>query len=183
MKRWLISCLPTRESLLSNRWMKPFAHRIAHPLLWHFNRRSTARGVALGLFAGFLIPFGQTPVAAMLAFSARANILTAACATLVTNPLTFPPIYFAAYKLGHGVLGDRLSASGDTMIRSIGARALDFAAPTALGLLLFAIVASILGFCLVHLGWRGWVAHRWRQRGRARQGDSAVSDPPDQSLI
>mgnify|MGYP002390440760 CR=1 FL=1 len=170
MKRWLMGRLPTREKLLSNRWLQPFAHRMAHPLLWHFNRRSIARGVALGLFAGFLIPLGQTPVAAMLAFSARANIITAAAATLVTNPLTFPPIYFAAYKLGHEVLGERLSSHGDTLVRKLGAWALDFAAPTAVGLLLFAIVASILGFGVVHLGWRWWVARRWRHRMKARQG-------------
>jgi len=170
LKRWLVERLPTREQLLSNRWVKPFGHRMTHPLLWQFNRRSIARGVALGLFAGLLIPLGQTPVAAMLAFLARANVIIAAIATLVTNPLTFPPIYFAAYKLGHRLLDGRLSLESDTLIAKAGGWALDFAAPTMLGLLMFAVVASVLGFGLVHISWRVWIVRRWQRRTRARQG-------------
>ncbi|MBB5987681.1 DUF2062 domain-containing protein [Sphingobium lignivorans] len=171
MKRWIMDRLPTREQLLANRWLQPMAHRLTHPLLWHFNRRSIARGVALGLLAGFLIPLGQTPAAAMLALTARANLIIAAFATLVTNPLTFPPIYFAAFKLGHRLLGEgRVADSGDWLGQS-AQWIYNIVAPTALGLLLFGTVAAALGYQLVNLLWRWHVARRWRQRSLARQDD------------
>lgn len=85
MKGWASRFVVSREAVLSNRWISPFAHRLVHPSLWHLNRRSVARGVALGLFAGFLIPIGQIAVAAFLAVTVRANVVVAATATFVTN--------------------------------------------------------------------------------------------------
>lgn len=162
LPRWLAARLPTREALLANRWIRPFAHRLTHPLLWHMNRRSIARGVALGLFAGFLIPLGQTPVAAFLAMTVRANVVIAAMATLVTNPVTFPPIYFAAYKTGEKLMSGHF---GDLdHLGTVSAWLLGLAAPTALGLLIFGIVGAAVGYALVQLGWRWRVIRRWRRR-------------------
>ena len=166
--RWILEKLPDREGLLANRWLKPFAHRLNHPLLWHFNRRSIARGLALGLFAGFILPVGQIVLAALLALSARANVVIAAGATLVTNPLTFPPIYFAAYKLGSGFFGDRMAQLEASPLHRTAIWLYGIAAPTALGLLLIAIMAAVLGFGLVHLIWRRRVTKRWRRRLRSR---------------
>ena len=150
-----------RESILNSRWLKPVAHRFRHPSLWHLNRRSVPRAVAIGLFIGLLIPLGQFVAAALLALPLRANVPLSAAATLVTNPLTFPPIYFAAYKLGAlisrpwvdidaqaatGLLADLLNVSGQT----------------ALGLLVLAVVAS--AFAIAALFWRIRLVRRWRRR-------------------
>lgn len=156
--------LPDRDRLLANRWLKPFAHRLNHPLLWYFNRRSIARGLALGLFAGFILPVGQIALAALFALSVRANVVIAASATLVTNPVTFPPIYFAAYKLGSGFFGDRLEQMEVSQLHRTAIWLYGIAAPTALGLLLFAIITAFLGYGLVHLIWRLRVTQRWQRR-------------------
>ena len=63
-------------------------------------RRSVPRGVALGLFVGVIIPFMHTLLAALLAIPVRANIAVAAALTLIVNPLTIPPLYYAAYRIG-----------------------------------------------------------------------------------
>ena len=99
--KWRPNLVVSRDAILENRWIRPFAHRLGHPSLWHLNRRSVSRGVALGLVAGFMIPVGQIIVAAVLALSVRANIIVAASFTFVTNPLTFPAIYYAAYRVGY----------------------------------------------------------------------------------
>ena len=39
-------------------------------------------------------------IAAILAIPARANVAIAAACTLVVNPLTIPPMYYAAYRIG-----------------------------------------------------------------------------------
>ena len=58
LMNWIRRNSPTREELLASRFIRPFAHRVAHSHLWRFTRTSVPRGTALGLFVGifFLIP-------------------------------------------------------------------------------------------------------------------------------
>lgn len=175
LKGWFVRRLPRREDLLSNRWLKPFAHRLEHPLLWHMNRRAIARGIALGLFAGFILPVGQIVVAALLAISVRANVVIAAAATLITNPLTFPPIYFAAYKLGCGVLGMKPSPESLRVPTTLFARVHEVATPTVTGLLLFAFGSALLGYTAVHAIWRWRLTRRWTRRRAARAARTKTS--------
>ena len=171
MRNWFKRISPDREALLANRWLKPVAHRLAHPDIWHFNRRNVARGVALGLFVGLLVPLGQIVVAALLAASARGNLLVASVSTLVTNPFTFPPIYYAAWRTGsfllapwrEGAGGQAMAgpAADGSMLATLGSASL----PTIAGLLLFATVSAMLGFALVHLAWRFALWRQWRRRG------------------
>ncbi|MFO0335322.1 MAG: DUF2062 domain-containing protein, partial [Pseudomonadota bacterium] len=68
------------------------------------NRRTVARGVAIGVFFGFVFPLGQIPAAVLASPFVRANALVAALATLVTNPLTLPAIYAGAFLVGREAL-------------------------------------------------------------------------------
>lgn len=174
MRKWFKRMSPDREVLLNNGWLRPIAHRLSHPEIWHFNRRNVARGVALGLFVGFVLPLGQIVVAALLAATARGNLLVAAAATLVTNPFTFPPIYYAAYRTGSFLLGSASgSALADRAHTGATMEALTSASlPTVVGLLLFAIVSAATGFALVHLGWRFSLARQWRRRTQPSVTDS-----------
>lgn len=181
MRNWFKRISPDREVLLASRWIRPVAHLIAHPKIWHFNRRNVARGVALGLFVGFLLPIGQIVVAALLAATARGNIMVAAAATLITNPLTFPPIYYAAYRIGAGMLGSTLytpatiegSAAGVAMMIELLAGA---SFPTAVGLLVLAVLAAIAGYALVHLAWQFSLQRQWRRRERPTPGAGGKQD-------
>lgn len=172
MKRWLQQKLPAPEALAANRWVRPFAHRLTDPTLWHLNRRSVERGVALGLFIGLIVPLGQTPIAALLALSVRANLIVAAVATLITNPVTFPAIYYAAYHVGrhilpmNGALPEQVGEQGG-VLRGLTWLA-DASLPTAVGLLLFAVAASAVGFAVVRYAWRWWVRRCWQRRRTAR---------------
>lgn len=92
--------VPSREELEANRWLRVLAPYLADTKVWHWSRRGVAAGVAVGLFVGLLIPVAQILLAAVAAVVLRANIPVAAAATFITNPLTVPPIYYAAYHLG-----------------------------------------------------------------------------------
>jgi len=176
LRKWFKKISPDRESVLANRWLRPIAHRISHPEIWQFNRRNVARGVALGLFVGFIVPFGQIVVAALLAASARGNLLVAAMATLITNPFTFPPIYYAAFRTGSFLLKlvdagpgpaspvDQLKAG--TMLEMLTSASL----PTLFGLLLFATLSATAGFGAVHVAWRLSLRRQWRRRGQPGAG-------------
>ena len=62
-------------------------------------------GVAVGVFFGLLLPVAQIPVSAAVAVLLRANLPMAVASTLVTNPVTFGPVYYGAYRLGKALLG------------------------------------------------------------------------------
>jgi uncharacterized protein (DUF2062 family) len=97
--------LPTPEQVAASRWLRWLGPALLQPRLWHASRRGIALGVAIGVFFGFLIPLAQIPFSAAAAVALRANLPTAVAATLVTNPVTMPPVYYAAFKLGSMLLG------------------------------------------------------------------------------
>ena len=97
---WVTRHIPTRDTIGEYRLLRPFASHLSHPSLWRMNRRSVPRAVALGLFIAAILPVMHTVVAAILAIPARANVAVAALFTLVVNPLTIPPLYYGAYRIG-----------------------------------------------------------------------------------
>ena len=166
--------LPSRSGLAKNRWLRPVAHRVLAPALWRFNRRSVPRGVALGMLTGFLVPVAQIPLAAVLAFPVKANIPAASLTTLITNPLTMPPIWLAAYWTGKWAMQmeERLVHSQVTMPDSSGWLhwlLADAGPATMIGLILFAVTGAIFGYVLSALGWRWWVGRKWKTRGNRRR--------------
>lgn len=75
-------------------------------------------GFAAGAFASFLPLIGlHFIVAAGLAFSMRGNIIASAVGTVVGNPITFPMIWFATYKIGVVFTGQHPSGDPDSIVR------------------------------------------------------------------
>lgn len=179
-KRFIQKFLPTQEQIAANKTLRFLGPAILQPGLWQVTRRSVAIGVAIGLFCAFIIPVGQIALAAMLAIYFRGNLAVAALSTFVTNPLTFPPIYLAAYLLGSWMLGQKAAESQvastisdlaeesdqglveglSSWVSGIG----DLGAPLLLGMFTFSVVSCLLGYVLVNVGWRLSVAIRYRRR-------------------
>lgn len=175
---WIRRNSPTREQLLESRFLKPFAHRIAHSELWRFTRRSVPRGVALGLFVGIflLIPGVQIIGVAMLALPCRANIPIGAAMTFLSNPATTPLIMAASIWIGNATFGLRADPSTWSRLWNEGASLGQWAswffsdaAPALLaGLFIISAVSALLGFLLGSIGWNAWLRWRWRLRLKAR---------------
>ncbi len=177
---WAHRNLPTRESFERSRVLRPIAHRVLAPSLWRFTRRSVPRGVALGMITGILVPMGQIPASAVLALPFRANIPAAALTTFITNPLTTPPLWIAAYWVGRKILRFDASVPGAPIATKVSAN-IDWlqwlfaeAGPALIvGLLTVAVVGAALSYALAALGWRLWIARKWRKR----HGKMATSLP------
>lgn len=173
--RWVTRHVPTRETVGQYRVLRPFAPHLAHPSLWRMTRRSVPRGVAVGLFVAVIIPFMHTVIAALLAIPTRANVAVAAVCTLVVNPLTMPPMYYAAYRIGSwelhhdSPLVDR--AAAERFSSELG-RLLFWihhaSAPIALGILTLAVVIALIGYVTAALVWRSWSGSRWQRRRQGR---------------
>ncbi|WP_247711567.1 DUF2062 domain-containing protein [Qipengyuania aurantiaca] len=160
--------MPTREEMAKNRFLKPIAHRFLTPELWRFTRRSVPRGVALGLFAAFIVPIGQIFLAAFLALPARANVPLSALVTFVTNPFTLPFWLIIANKTGRLVLNiDAAMGAGAGQLADDGgalARWLEVGGVTAFGFLVLAIVSAAVGYLLSSFIWRIVIARRRTKR-------------------
>jgi uncharacterized protein len=173
-KTWAMDVIrkntPTREEMAQNKYLAPIAHRFLSPELWRFTRRSVPRGVALGLFAAFIIPVGQIFLSAFLALPTRANVPLAALITFVTNPFTLPFWLVVANRIGefllrfnvYGVTLPPATADGEswgllTMIYEMGLA-------TILGGAVLAVVSPVLGWLISVWVWRAIVYRKRAKR-------------------
>lgn len=172
--RWVRRHSPSREELVQNRFIRPFAGRVMHRHLWRFTRRSVPRGAALGMVVGIfvMIPGIQIIASALLALPFRANIPVAAAATFTSNPFTTPFILIGAVFVGNEVFGLEANPSHfQTLVeRQAGVSewiawfATD-AAPALLGgLLVIALIAAVVAYLLADWFWRFRVSRRWKRR-------------------
>ena len=186
MKQRIKAWLPKPESIRNNRWLRWMGPLLSQQRLWHFSRKGIAMGVAVGVFFG-LLPVAQIPVSAAVAVLLRANLPMAVASTLVTNPVTFGPVYYGAYRLGKAVLGEPEVSDRQAKVElddatSIVDRAPDWndrlaaglehlkgiGKPMATGL---AIVASVSGLAVYFLVSGLWVIKtRHARRRRLRKG-------------
>lgn len=174
---WLTRHIPRRETVHQYRLLRPFAPHLAHPSLWRMTRRSVPRGVAVGLFVAVIIPFMHTVIAALLAIPARANVAVAAVLTLVVNPLTIPPLYYAAYRIGSWELhhdAALMNPAAAAQFSSELSRLLFWihhaSGPIALGILTIAAALAAFGYFVSAFAWRFWMRSRWRQRRSRSHG-------------
>jgi uncharacterized protein len=177
LRQWIEGLKPSVEKITRHPWVVRYIPALSDPDLWHLNRRSTARGIAVGLFCG-LIP-GPVQVAGAIGLSLlwRANFPLAAITTLYTNPLTIVPLYLVAYEYGrlffpgapHAVSVMPPSYTGiANYLPTLLAWMTELGKPLALGLVLLATTLAAIGFATVRLAWRCHVVASWRKRARLR---------------
>jgi uncharacterized protein len=143
-----------------------------HPKLWHWSRRGVALGCALGVFFGLLIPLAQIPVTAAATILLRANLPAAVASTLITNPVTFAPLYYGAFRLGSWVTGGTASSPEEprtipsetrtTMWQRIAA----LGKPLIVGLSILAVTLGLATYFLINLAWRWRIVQRRKRSAR-----------------
>lgn len=171
--------LPRAEAIRSNRWLRWLGPALHDPRLWHMSRRGLALGMALGFFFGLLIPLAQIPLSAAAAVALRANVPAAVASTLVTNPLTFGPLYYAAWRVGSAVLGEagdapptpdiaaQTAPPDESWWRSVTRQISGIGKPLLLGLAIMATVVGFATYFLVSAAWK--VAVLWKRYRRRRR--------------
>jgi uncharacterized protein len=173
----------------NHRFSRPWRHHFARRTLWRFTRRTVARGVAVGLFFGVMTPVAQIVFATIAAIVVRANLVVAAGSTLITNPFTFPFIYYGAFRIGVFLTGPSRELAEDVVVSEEAAsRALDVenwyttltnwmsavGFPLLVGLFTLAVTLSLVGYLLTHAGWT-LSARLRRLRMRHAAGGSKAS--------
>lgn len=162
--RRLHAWAPKREQLEANPYLRRLAPHLGHPKLWHWSRRSVAAGMAVGLLVGLAVPLVQLFPAVAVAILLRVNVPVAALATLVSNPLTLPPLYYVAYHLGTWVMGGTADVSVSWSDPTIVLNALSsIGLPLLVGLGLLACVVAMTAYLLISWAWM------WNVRAKRRR--------------
>jgi hypothetical protein len=132
-----------------------------HPYLWHFNRESVSRGVAVGLFSGVVLfmPF-QTLIAIFCCIILRANFPIAFLVSWICNPITIIPIAYVTSMIGNWVLGQKQTY---TMIQSyswnfanwheFSSLAIQFGKGYFVGLPIVSLSLALAGYIVTYLIW------------------------------
>lgn len=175
MKRYLRDRLPKPEVILENKylvWMKPW---LGHPRLWHMHRGSVSLGVAIGAVTGLIPGPVQVALAIIISIPVRANVLAAAAATFLTNPLTIVPIYMLAFSMGTLVTGEPMAtlAFPDMvfswrepwlLIPAMWNWSLSLGPSLVAGLAMLAVILAVVGYFGTRIVWRWVVTKAWRTR-------------------
>lgn len=175
MKRYLRDRLPKPEVILENKylvWMKPW---LGHPRLWHMHRGSVSLGVAIGAVTGLIPGPVQVALAIIISIPVRANVLAAAAATFLTNPLTIVPIYMLAFSMGTLVTGEPMAtlALPDMafswrepwlLIPAMWNWSLSLGPSLVAGLGMLAVILAVVGYFGTRIVWRWVVTKAWRTR-------------------
>ncbi|MCB1757079.1 MAG: DUF2062 domain-containing protein [Gammaproteobacteria bacterium] len=169
-RKFIKKYLPNAERLRENGCLGFLGEHIYDPELWHLNRRSVSGAVAVGLFMCWVpFPF-QMVIAGILAIVFRVNMPISVALVWTTNPVTIPPMFYAAYKLGTKIIGTTpIPYHMEFNIESIVHKLSEIWPSLVVGCLLFAVVSSLLGFLSVRLIWRLAMIRKWQARNERRR--------------
>jgi len=137
--------------------------------LWHLNRYSASMAFLVGLFVAFMPVPGQTLMAAILAVWLRCNLPMSVGLVFITNPITMPPLFFLAYKIGALIINVpvqhvEFELSFYWLTNSLEA----IWKPFLLGCLICGLFFGCVGYVTVNQLWRWHVVHQWHRRKSAR---------------
>lgn len=173
-RRIIRRLFPNLDSIQDNKNLRFLGRWLSNQNLWHLNRRSVARAIAVGFFSAWLPSLGQMPFAAMLAIIVRANIPISVLLIFLSNPLTIPPMVFAAYKFGAWILATPFDASAIdfSTMNGLVEGLVQVWQPFLLGCLAAASVSAVIGYFIGWYTWRYLVVSRWLKRKQQRNCES-----------
>jgi len=164
-KKFIERFLPAHHQIKEHKHLQFLGEHLHNPNLWHLNRRSAAMAFAVGFFSMYLPIPGQMIVAALLALLVGANLPVSVVLVWITNPVTMPPMFYAAYKVGSWVLGLENEISEDVFTFNGALHELgDIWWPLLLGSLIMGTLLAAVGYGSIRALWRYYVIKRWRRR-------------------
>jgi len=164
-RKWLKRWSPDPVKIRNTPGLQFLGKLLHDPNLFHMNRHSVSVAFFVGLFVAFLPTLGQIPIAAVGALLFRCNLPIAVSLIWISNPLTFPVIYFATYKLGARIL--QIQPRHFQIEMSWHWFADEFMQiwqPLVLGSFIASLFFGCLGYIAIQWLWRWNVVQRWQKR-------------------
>lgn len=146
-------------------YLKPFEFLLSHPIYFSASRRAVSGGIALGLFLGLLPIPAQTLLAISGALLLRVNLPLAALAVWISNPLTFVPLFYFAYRIGAVLLDIPVeSIPPEPSIHWVGEEIALIWRPLLYGSILIATSAASIAYLGISMLWHVLTLRRYRKR-------------------
>ena len=166
--------MPHPDRIKDNKSLRFLGGLIHDPNLWHLNRHSVARAMAVGLFWAMIPMPMQMLAAAALAIPLRANLPISIGLVWLTNPITMPPVFYCTYKLGAWLMDlPSVQMPDELSMAWVTAELAVLWKPLYLGSLVAGLAIAVLGYAGTMLYWRWWVQRSWQKRRILRQQRSS----------
>ena len=163
--------MPNQDAIKKHKHLQFLGEKLHEPNLWHLNRHSVARAFAAGLFVAWLPIPGQMVVVAMAALYFRANMAISVALVWITNPLTWVPLFYPAYRIGLWFLNvtppTNFQFTFDNVMAHLGALWL----PLLFGCLLVGTIFAVVGYFGIQYFWSWHVTRKWQHRKQARENN------------
>lgn len=172
MPRNFLKTFFAKQKLKNEKSFSIFGEFIHDQNLWHMRRRSVAGACAIGLFCAFIpLPF-QMLIAAGFAIIFRCNLPISAALVWVTNPITMPPLFFLAYKVGVFLTDTHLSPfEFELSFNWLFTELRERWRPFMMGCFFMGTSAALLGFITARVLWRIRVVSFWNKRKYRKHTD------------
>lgn len=168
-KKTLRRLMPDPGTIKNNKHLHLLGDRLHDSNLWHLNRHSAAGAFAVGLFWAWMPVPLQMLAAASMAIFFRVNLPLSVVLVWFTNPLTMPPCFYFAYRLGSFLLDRPPHYLHFELSLSWLREAMSNAGPPfLLGSVVMGLVSAATGFMIIHGLWRWTVLRRWKRRRQSR---------------
>lgn len=175
LKRWL----PAPHALKNSSKLRFLGQLLHDPNIFHLTRHSVSMAFLVGFIICFFpLPIGHIPMVVVAAVWLRFNLPIGFALVMISNPLTFPFIYSAAYIVGSWILHtppiDLAFNVSWTWLKEIF---LDIWKPLVIGCFSFGITFGVSSYFIVQWLWRRQAITRWKLRHlRRRQQKSPPAD-------
>lgn len=157
--------MPEQHKIREHEHIRLFGSLLHDPNIWHLSRRSSAGGVAIGLFCAFIPLPVQTISSAALAILFRVNLPVSILFTLVSNPVTIAPMFIFAYKLGTRILD---VPERQVEFEPVLHKLIHIWEPLFLGSFILASLSAIAGYIVVRMLWRLSAIRKWGERKKRK---------------
>jgi uncharacterized protein len=164
-KRFLKKHFPSPDSIKSHKRLAKFGELFKDDALWHFNRRSVAGAFANGMFLAWVPVPLQMVLATISGIYFRVNIPISVGLVWITNPITIPPMYYGAYRLGLFVLGQspqNVQMNVDYILDSFAV----IWQPFLLGCFIIGSMSAVVSYFIVRLLWRLYIIRQMKRKKR-----------------
>lgn len=156
---------PDPNSIRSHHSLQWLGSSLESPNIWHMNKQSVARAFFIGLFVAFLPVPMQMVLAALGSLWVHANLPISVALVWITNPLTFAPMFFFAYKVGAAVLQIETNIRESALSGSNITEQLSLIwQPLLLGSLICGLCSGLIAYIVIGQVWRWHVSKQWQQR-------------------
>ncbi len=164
-KKFIRKYLPDPHKIREHKSLRMFGTLLHSPNLWHLNRKSVSLAFAVGLFFMWIpVPF-QMALAAGVAIIVESNLPVSVALVWISNPVTMPPLFYFAYKLGTVLLNTPVTEfSFELSMNWLMNGMLAIWQPFLMGCFTLAVVSSVIGFFSMRLIWRLHIIRYLKQK-------------------